>query len=105
MFRSILRHLQANILHKIIYSCILNLYVYRLLSQPVLKNNAKYMSSSDFSLGEDGRPFPAITGTGKKGCVTPTAGRIRQHFADSSALQTGTITSFVKAMDQTGSAF
>jgi hypothetical protein len=45
------------------------------------------MTSSDFPLREEG---PAITGTGNKGCVTPTAGRIQQHFVGSSARQTGT---------------
>ena len=90
MFRPTLRHLQANVLHKIRvnYRYILNLYVHRLKSQPILKSNVKYMSSGDFPLREVGPAFP--TGTGNKGSVTPIAGRIRQHFAGSSASQTGT---------------
>jgi hypothetical protein len=47
-------------------------------------------SSRDFPLKEEGLAFLTLTGTRNKECTVPTAGRIQQHFAASSAYQIGT---------------
>jgi hypothetical protein len=46
-------------------------------------------SGKDFPL-QEGLAFPTITETGNKEFTAPTAGRIQQHFASSSAHQTRT---------------
>jgi hypothetical protein len=47
-------------------------------------------SSKEFPSQEEGLAFPTITGTENKECTPPIADIIQQHFAASSAHQTGT---------------